>query len=92
MVTRRVVLEGRVQGVGFRHFTVQAARDLGVRGTVRNRRDGAVEAILQADDGEAVESLVDRMREGPRAARVESVEVEPVEDPDRTYDRMSVVW
>ena len=45
-LTRRVVVEGRVQGVGYRDFTRRAAERLGVAGWVRNRRDGAVEALL----------------------------------------------
>lgn len=90
METRRCVLEGRVQGVGFRWFVVTHARELGVTGTVRNRPDGAVEAYLQADDAEKVDALIDRMREGPPAARVRSVEAEPVEDGER-YDEMRIV-
>ena len=46
METRKCVVHGRVQGVGFRWFVTRNAKDLGVRGTVRNRPDGAVEAVL----------------------------------------------
>lgn len=79
MVTRKCVAEGRVQGVGFRYFVTRNARSLGVRGTVRNREDGALEAVLQADDPGAVDELVDRIRGGPRAARVDSIEIEEIE-------------
>jgi acylphosphatase len=78
MDTRRCVVSGRVQGVGFRWFVTRNAQDLGVRGTVRNRGDGAVEVVLQADEPAAVQALVDRIRRGPPASRVEEVACEPV--------------
>lgn len=79
MVTKRCVARGRVQGVGFRYFVTRNARSLEVSGMVRNRSDGALEAVLQAEDPEPVDELVDRIRRGPRAARVDSVDVEEVE-------------
>jgi len=79
MVARRVVVHGRVQGVGFRWFVVRNAEALGVGGTVRNRPDGAVEAILRSADEADVEALIQRIRRGPPAARVERVEVDSVE-------------
>jgi acylphosphatase len=88
--TRRCVVRGRVQGVAFRYFVVRHARDLGVRGTVRNRADGAVEAVLQAEAPEAIAALIERIRQGPRAASVEAVEVESVED-EKRYDDFEVV-
>ncbi len=78
MVTRRCHARGRVQGVGFRYYVLRHARELGVTGTVRNRSDGSVEALLQGETG-AVEELIERLRRGPRGARVEAVDVEPVE-------------
>lgn len=90
METRRCVVRGRVQGVAFRYFVVRHARELGVRGTVRNRADGAVEAVLQADTAVAIEALIERIRQGPRAARVEAVEVEPVGN-EKRYDDFEVV-
>ena len=76
-VGRSVRVEGRVQGVFFRGWTVQQARDLGVAGWVRNCPDGSVEARLSGDDG-AVERLIDRMRRGPPAAEVASIQVDDV--------------
>jgi acylphosphatase len=80
METRRCVVRGRVQGVGFRWFVTRNAEVLGVRGTVRNRHDGAVEVVLQADDAGLVSDLLERIRRGPPAARVESLDWEPVDD------------
>jgi len=68
-VKRRIVVAGRVQGVGFRDFARRAALRLGVAGWVRNRRDGAVEALI-AGPAEAVEALLAELRRGPPGARV----------------------
>jgi acylphosphatase len=79
-IRRRVVVSGRVQGVGFRAATRSRAEAQGVAGWVRNLPDGSVEAAFEGDPA-AVEALVGFCREGPRLARVERLEVreEPVE-------------
>jgi acylphosphatase len=69
-----VVVLGRVQGVSFRVLTRDRARSRGVAGWVRNRPDGAVEAVFEGAD-EAVESLVAWCGRGPAGAQVESIEV-----------------
>jgi acylphosphatase len=74
MVRRRVVVHGRVQGVGFRYSLARAADIRGVAGWARNRADGALEAVFEGEP-EALESLVRFCREGPRGANVERVEV-----------------
>ena len=74
MIRRRVVVRGRVQGVFFRETTRQRARQHGVAGWIRNRPDGAVEAVFEGDPA-AVERLVSFCREGPRGAQVDDVEV-----------------
>jgi len=73
--TRRYVVRGRVQGVGFRWFVEREARMLGLSGWVRNRQDGSVE-VLAAGSNEQLNSLYSRLKEGPRAARVDDVDVE----------------
>jgi acylphosphatase len=73
-IVRAVVVEGYVQGVGYRDFTRRAALRLGVAGWVRNRSDGAVEALLRGSPA-AVEVLIAEMRKGPRFAMVESLSV-----------------
>jgi acylphosphatase len=75
MIGRRVRIHGRVQGVFFRNWTSDKARSLGLRGWVRNRRDGSVELLAFGKD-EAVEALIAACRTGPPAARVERIEVE----------------
>ena len=74
MVRRRVVVHGRVQGVGFRYSLARAAETRGVAGWARNRADGTLEAVFEGEPG-AVESLVRFCREGPRGAEVERVDV-----------------
>ena len=73
MKSVRVVITGRVQGVWFRGWTQQEARARGLAGWVRNRRDGAVEALFQGAD-EAVEAMVAACREGPPYAHVAAVD------------------
>jgi acylphosphatase len=71
VIRRRVVVTGRVQGVFFRDGTRTEARRRGVAGWVRNRDDGAVEAVLEGEP-DAVEALVAWLRHGPERARVDS--------------------
>ena len=73
MVTRQIRVSGRVQGVGYRDALCAQAERLGVRGWVRNRTDGTVEALLQGSD-DSVKRLIDWARHGPPAARVEGLE------------------
>jgi acylphosphatase len=73
-VARRIVVTGRVQGVFFRDATRRRAGELGVTGSARNRADGSVEVVAEGD-AEAVDALVAFCREGPPAARVDSVDV-----------------
>ncbi len=68
-------ITGRVQGVGFRHFTKTRAARLDVEGWVRNEPDGTVR--LEAEGAaDALESLLDAVREGPRSARVDTIDVD----------------
>lgn len=73
----RAIARGRVQGVGFRWYVREAARRAGIRGWVRNCPDGSVE-VLAAGEPAAVESVIEAMRRGPAASRVDAVDVRPV--------------
>jgi acylphosphatase len=71
---KRYVVRGRVQGVGFRWFVEREAHMLGIAGWVRNNHDGSVEVLAQGTRDQ-LSGLHGRLREGPRAARVDAVEV-----------------
>jgi acylphosphatase len=77
-VARRFLLSGRVQGVGFRFFAVDAARREGLSGSVRNLDDGRVEAVAEGD-AESVVRFERALRRGPSGARVEHVQVDDIE-------------
>jgi acylphosphatase len=71
---RRFLVRGRVQGVGFRWFVEREAHILAIAGWVRNNHDGSVEVLAQGTRDQ-LSGLHGRLREGPRAARVDAVEV-----------------
>jgi acylphosphatase len=71
---KRVIINGMVQGVGFRYYTEAPASTRGLGGYVRNRSDGAVETEIEGDDA-AVERMLTWLHTGPRSASVQSVQV-----------------
>jgi len=73
-VTRHLRITGHVQGVGFRLYVVRKARQLGIRGWVRNRLDGSVEAEVQGG-AQAVEEMIAAARRGPPGAMVSDVKI-----------------
>ena len=74
----RLAVTGRVQGVGYRDWVMEMAERLGLSGWVRNRVDGSVEAVIVGDDG-AVGRMIEACRHGPPAARVDALDVEPLD-------------
>ena len=72
MSARRVVISGRVQGVGYRDWMLREAVRLGVHGWVRNRPDGTVEALVAGEEA-AVQALLLLCRRGPVLARVDAI-------------------
>ena len=74
MISVRLRITGRVQGVGYRAWAVREGTRLGVHGWVCNRRDGSVEALVSGSD-QAVAAMIAACREGPYAARVSDVAV-----------------
>ncbi|PRC92498.1 acylphosphatase [Solimicrobium silvestre] len=77
---KRLMIEGRVQGVGYRASFADKAIALGLSGWVRNRRDGSVEACIHGD-APAIESIITWSRHGPPGAGVRNVTVEDTEEP-----------
>ena len=78
----RVVVKGRVTGVGFRDWTASTAESLGLAGWVRNRRDGSVEALLSGDPAKIEDMITRRLPVGPPAATVTAVVPSPAEPVD----------
>lgn len=85
MITRRLTISGRVQGVGFRYALADEARARKLSGWVRNRRDGSVEALVAGPEAE-VDALIAWARRGPPAARVTGVLVEPSAEATAGFD------
>ena len=77
-IARRFIVSGRVQGVGFRYFALDAARREGVNGYVMNHGDGSVEAVAEGES-EAIERFERALRRGPSRSRVEQVMVDEIE-------------
>lgn len=73
-LSKRLIVTGRVQGVGFRFYTQRKARELGLAGWVRNCRDGSVEAVIQGAPS-AVEAMIAWARRGPPSAVVADVQI-----------------
>lgn len=78
-IARRLVVRGRVQRVGYRKYIEYKAGQLGIKGWVRNRLDGSVEAVVQGSLG-AVAEIIECAKRGPRAAEVTTVEISNCED------------
>jgi acylphosphatase len=92
IVARHLTIHGRVQGVWYRAWTVQTARELGLAGWVRNRRDGSVEAVVQGE-AEAVLKFVELARTGPPHAAVERIETRDTDpEPLATFEKRPTCW
>jgi len=93
-VVRHVLVRGQVQGVGYRAWVEEEALRLGLEGWVRNRRDGAVEAVFSGAD-DVVAQMIEACRRGPSAARVDAVDIieggEGLLDRRRAGERFAVL-
>jgi acylphosphatase len=74
MITRRVVISGRVQGVGFRAFVKSHTKKLPLNGFVRNRTDGTVEAVFSGNEAD-VSAIIALCHEGPMSSMVTKVDI-----------------
>ncbi len=82
-VAARIIVSGRVQGVGFRFFAVDVAEELGITGWVKNLKDGRVEVEAHGVK-EIVEVMIERLRQGPPGASVSNVDVTWLPEQDQT--------
>jgi acylphosphatase len=89
--TRRYLVSGRVQGVGFRWFVEREAAQLGITGWVRNREDGRVE-VMATGTRQQLSALNAHLRQGPRAARVDEVAVSTAPFLDAKYFGIEGAW
>ncbi|MGM0586786.1 MAG: acylphosphatase [Bacteroidota bacterium] len=83
-------ISGRVQGVGFRHFTRQHAQSLGLAGWVKNLPDGRVEAILQGSE-ESIQKMLNHLQHGPTMANVKDIQTS-TEEVDSSFNNFSVKY
>jgi acylphosphatase len=87
MTTRLVRIRGKVQGVWYRSWTVEEAVRRGLRGWVRNRHDGSVEALF-AGEPAMIDEMIAVCRKGPQLARVDSISSEPTsEEPPKGFEQ-----
>src|SRR5258708_9143554 len=73
---RVIRIHGKVQGVGYRFFATRVARRLGLKGSIQNMRDGAVEAQVEGEK-KAIDEWIEELKEGPRYAEVTRIDQEP---------------
>ena len=85
-MTKLYTIYGRVQGVGFRHFTYRLALALGINGYVKNMSDGSVEVLAQSDREKALQDFQKRLKEGPSFARVKDMNIKELEENRRYGD------
>jgi acylphosphatase len=77
LAAARYVVQGRVQGVGYRYFVLRHAEELGLAGYARNQADGTVEVVAEGD-GAALETLEQHLQQGPSFAHVSGVDRQPI--------------
>lgn len=88
MQQAHIFIEGRVQGVGFRHFTKVNAEEVGIYGWVKTLPDGRLEAIF-AGPLDHIREMISRCEEGPGPSVVDDIDI-TVEEPDREYENFEV--
>ncbi len=91
MAEARIIVSGRVQGVGFRWFVSDQANDIGLKGSVKNLPDGAVEIIAQGKK-EEIDRLIETVKIGNRQSYVENLEVDWPPESKHDYDGFKIVF
>ena len=85
---KRLLVGGRVQGVGFRYFTIRLAEDYGINGYVRNLPDGQVEIVAEGEK-QSVDGFIEKASKGPWSARVTEVKTF-IETPEGQFESFGV--
>jgi len=86
---KHLFISGHVQAVGFRHYTKVNAKELDVKGWVRNLSDGRVEVLLQGDESD-LNTMISRLKKGPRAAVVEDLTIDRESEADELHNTFFV--
>lgn len=89
--TLRIIVKGRVQGVGYRWFARQAARELGLTGFVRNLINGDVEVVAQGEE-EVLNHFIQQLSQGPAFAYVTEVQTEELDIPEDRYKSFEIAF
>jgi acylphosphatase len=89
VVRKHWFVSGQVQGVGFRAFTYEAARDLKLRGWVRNLTDHRVEIVAEGAPKQ-VEQLLEKVKKGPQFGRVDSVKEGKVDEKEKLAEEFEI--
>jgi len=74
----KVIIYGKVQGVGFRNFVFLHARKLNIRGYVKNNPDGTVEAVFEGDE-DNINKMIELCKRGPERSRVDKIDIKDIE-------------
>jgi len=85
----QIIITGRVQGIFFRAFVEDTAKELGIRGFVRNLPDGGLEVFAEGTD-KALDELVERCKKGPSGATIDDIKVTRTRE--RGYERFDIVY
>ncbi len=88
-VTVHMIVEGLVQGVGFRWFVARHAQALGLKGYVHNMYNGNVEVEAVGDRG-LIEELIKHVKVGPRSAHVANLKLEWIENAEHQYTQFEM--
>lgn len=90
MIVLHIIVRGRVQGVGFRWFVRERARELGLGGWIRNNPDGSVEVVASGPD-ESLTRFLEEVRRGPPGARVSRLDEVPTAPTPAVTDSFQIV-
>ncbi len=89
--TLKIIVQGRVQGVGYRWFAREAARNLGIKGFVRNLQNGDVEIVAQGTP-EVLDQFIQELSRGPAFAHVVNLEIEELNLPEDRYRSFEIAF
>lgn len=90
MKSKQLFVSGKVQGVGFRNYAMEAAADLGITGWARNLSNSSVEILVQYKDDTAFEKFLTQIKKGPPRSKVNNIEMIDVDSPPAPCDTFTI--